>query len=75
MRRQDLRRAEVAEAVFPRVSQRRAFSFEAVTNKICDDLGKALKPRSLTIISKWKARGGFTSVVTAEWSAKGVKKR
>ena len=44
--------------------------FEAVTNKICDDLGKALKPRSLTIISKWKARGGFTSVVTAEWSAK-----
>ncbi len=49
--------------------------FEAVTNKICDDLGKALKPRSLTIISKWKARGGFTSVVTAEWSAKSAKKK
>lgn len=41
--------------------------FEAVTNKICDDLGRALKPRQLTIISKWKARGGFTSVITAEW--------
>jgi len=44
--------------------------FEAVTNKICDDLGKALKPRSLTIVSKWKARGGFSSVVTAEWKKK-----
>ncbi|HEY0968153.1 MAG TPA: preQ(1) synthase [Opitutaceae bacterium] len=42
--------------------------FEAVTNKICDDLGAALKPRSLTIVADWKARGGFTSVVTAEWS-------
>ncbi|MDX2188192.1 MAG: preQ(1) synthase [Opitutaceae bacterium] len=42
--------------------------FEAVTNKICDDLGKALRPRQLTIISKWKARGGFTSEITAEWS-------
>ena len=44
--------------------------FEAVTNKICDDLGAALKPRSLTIISNWKARGGFTSVVTADWKKK-----
>ena len=41
--------------------------FEAVTNKICDDLGKSLAPRQLTIISTWKARGGFTSVVTAEY--------
>jgi len=47
--------------------------FEAVTNKICDDLGKALKPRSLTIVSRWKARGGFTSIVTAEWKAKKVR--
>ncbi|HVU15698.1 MAG TPA: preQ(1) synthase [Candidatus Didemnitutus sp.] len=44
--------------------------FEAATNKICDDLGSALKPRSLTIVSDWKARGGFTSRVTAEWAAK-----
>jgi 7-cyano-7-deazaguanine reductase len=44
--------------------------FEAVTNKICDHLGKALKPRSLTIVSKWKARGGFSSVITAEWKRK-----
>jgi 7-cyano-7-deazaguanine reductase len=42
--------------------------FEAVTNKICDDLGAALAPRRLTVISNWKGRGGITSVVTAEWS-------
>jgi len=44
--------------------------FEAATNKICDDLGKALQPRSLTIIANWKARGGFTSRVTAGWAGK-----
>jgi 7-cyano-7-deazaguanine reductase len=41
--------------------------FEAATNRICDDLGAALKPRSLTIVADWKARGGFSSRVTAEW--------
>jgi 7-cyano-7-deazaguanine reductase len=44
--------------------------FEAATNKICDDLGNALKPRELTIIANWRARGGFTSRVTASWVAK-----
>ena len=44
--------------------------FEAATNKICDDLGKALQPRQLTIIANWKARGGFTSRITASWAAK-----
>ena len=43
--------------------------FEAVTNRICDDLGGALRPRQLTIVADWKARGGFTSRVTAEWKA------
>jgi 7-cyano-7-deazaguanine reductase len=42
--------------------------FEAVTNRICDDLGGKLRPRSLTIVADWKARGGFTSVITADWS-------
>ena len=41
--------------------------FEAVTNQICDDLGTVLRPRSLTVIADWKARGGFTSRITAEW--------
>jgi len=41
--------------------------FEAVTNQICDELGALLKPKSLTIVSDWKARGGFSSVITVEW--------
>jgi 7-cyano-7-deazaguanine reductase len=50
--------------------------FEAVTNRICDDLGARLRPRRLTVISDWKARGGFTSVITAEWRGKpGRRKR
>src|SRR4051794_15462472 len=44
--------------------------FEAVTNKICDDLGNVLKPRELTIVADWKGRGGITSVETATWSPK-----
>jgi 7-cyano-7-deazaguanine reductase len=42
--------------------------FEAVTNRICDDLGATLKPRALTVIADWKARGGFTSRITADWA-------
>jgi 7-cyano-7-deazaguanine reductase len=49
--------------------------FEAVTNRICDDLGARLKPRSLTVISDWRARGGFTSRITAEWKAPGRRPR
>ena len=49
--------------------------FEAVTNRICDDLARALQPRALTIVADWKARGGFTSRITAEWSAKKISKR
>ena len=44
--------------------------FEAATNKICDDLGKLLQPRELTIIANWRARGGFTSRITASWVKK-----
>jgi 7-cyano-7-deazaguanine reductase len=42
--------------------------FEAVTNKICDDLGAALQPRALTVIADWKGRGGISSVVTCDWT-------
>ena len=45
--------------------------FEAVTNQICDDLGARLRPRQLTVVSRWQARGGFTSVITAEWTPVG----
>lgn len=47
--------------------------FEAVTNKICDDLGRALRPRRLTVTSDWKGRGGIQSVITAEWTPRGKK--
>ena len=41
--------------------------FEAATNQICEDLGRRLRPRALTIIANWKARGGFSSRITCEW--------
>ena len=49
--------------------------FEAATNKICDDLGERLQPRELTIVADWKARGGFSSTITAEWSPKSRRRR
>jgi 7-cyano-7-deazaguanine reductase len=49
--------------------------FEAVTNQICDVLGSLLKPRSLTVVSDWKGRGGVTSVITAEWKSGGRHRR
>jgi 7-cyano-7-deazaguanine reductase len=42
--------------------------FEAVTNRICDDLVGVLHPRRMTVVSDWKGRGGITSVITAEWT-------
>src|SRR5471032_45928 len=44
--------------------------FEAATNQICDHLGAALRPRRLAVMADWKARGGFTSKITAEWRRK-----
>jgi 7-cyano-7-deazaguanine reductase len=41
--------------------------FEDVTNRICDDLGAALEPRRLAVVSSWRGRGGISSVITAEW--------
>jgi 7-cyano-7-deazaguanine reductase len=49
--------------------------FEAVTNRICDDLGALLRPRRLTVVSDWRARGGFTSVITAEWRPQNRRRR
>jgi 7-cyano-7-deazaguanine reductase len=49
--------------------------FEAVTNKICDDLGKCLSPRQLTIIADWKGRGGVTSIITADYNPKKKSKK
>ena len=41
--------------------------FEAVTNKIRDDLASTMSPRWLQIVSDWKGRGGVKSRVIAPW--------
>lgn len=37
---------------------------EAVTNQICDDIVKAINPRSITVSGKFWVRGGITTTVT-----------
>ena len=46
---------------------------EAVTNRICDDLVKALKPRFLRLTAKFNVRGGIHTSVVAEHRKKGWK--
>jgi 7-cyano-7-deazaguanine reductase len=36
---------------------------EDVTNRVLDDLVKALEPRQLTVVSLWNVRGGITTTV------------
>jgi 7-cyano-7-deazaguanine reductase len=38
---------------------------EAVTNRICDDLVRALEPRWLEVTGDFAVRGGIHTVVTA----------
>jgi len=40
--------------------------YEAVTNRIRDDLAGALKPVWMQVIANWKCRGGIRSVIRAE---------
>lgn len=39
--------------------------YEAVTNRLRDDLVKAMQPRWLELITDWKGRGGIRSRITA----------
>ena len=39
--------------------------YEAVTNRIRDDLAAAMKPVWLQVITDWKGRGGIRSRITA----------
>ncbi|MEO8500812.1 MAG: NADPH-dependent 7-cyano-7-deazaguanine reductase QueF, partial [Vicinamibacteria bacterium] len=41
--------------------------YEAVTNKILDDLVKVTKPRSMILEGRFGVRGGISSVVTASY--------
>src|ERR671916_2805948 len=41
--------------------------YEAVTNKILDDLVAACQPRRMTVVGDFTARGGISTKVTAEF--------
>lgn len=45
--------------------------YEAVVNRMLDDLVAACRPRRMTIRGEFSVRGGFSSVVTAEHDAGG----
>lgn len=41
--------------------------FEAVTNKILDDLVEVLKPSYLNIVAEFNVRGGISSIIEVEF--------
>ena len=43
--------------------------YENITNRILDDLVSLLQPRSLSVKTEWKARGGITETVSVSYSA------
>ena len=45
--------------------------YEAVTNRILDDLVKALRPRSMQVHTEWSPRGGMQSTISAEYMSPG----
>jgi 7-cyano-7-deazaguanine reductase len=49
----------------------RGIYYEHVTNAILDDLVKALRPRRCVVEGDFNVRGGISSVVRAEYEAKG----
>jgi 7-cyano-7-deazaguanine reductase len=48
----------------------RGIYYEAVTNRILDDLVAALRPRRMRIETHWNPRGGMRSTIIAEHVAK-----
>jgi 7-cyano-7-deazaguanine reductase len=44
--------------------------YEAVTNLILDDLVAACRPRRMTVVGDFTARGGITTTVTARYEKK-----
>ncbi len=44
--------------------------FEEVTNRILDDLVRAMRPRRLTVIGRFNVRGGIGSTVVARYQAR-----
>lgn len=48
--------------------RQRGIFYEAVTNRILDDLVAILKPRRMKVETAWNPRGGMTSSVIAEYT-------
>jgi len=46
---------------------------EAVTNRILDDLAKAIRPRFMRLTARWYVRGGIFTTVVAEHRKRGWK--
>lgn len=44
--------------------------YEAVTNRICDELVSVLAPRRLKIETRWTPRGGMNSTIVVEYTRK-----
>ena len=44
--------------------------YEAVTNKILDDLVEACRPRRITVTGEFAVRGGISSTVTASFDSR-----
>jgi len=49
--------------------------FEAVTNKICNELFKVMKPRYIKVVARFNTRGGISSEIIAEQRRKKLKKK
>ena len=49
--------------------------FEQVTNRILDDLVRALRPRKLAVIGRFNVRGGIASTVVARYEAPPPRRR
>ena len=47
----------------------RGIFYASVTNQILDDLVGACRPRRMTVVGNFSARGGITTVVTASYTA------
>jgi 7-cyano-7-deazaguanine reductase len=44
--------------------------YESATNQILDDLVAACRPRRMTVVGDFTARGGITTKVTAEYASR-----
>jgi 7-cyano-7-deazaguanine reductase len=50
----------------------RGIFYEAVTNRILDDLVAACRPKRMTVVGNFTPRGGISTTVTASFEKKGT---